>query len=155
MCGVAGLFDFTGKLDLKSNKIEEALEFIKYRGPDESHYIEADDYFCGGAVRLSIEALEFGKQPISDSRYTIGFNGEIFNYKNLAKNYGLPSSSSTSEVQFLLEAWPLKGPSLFADLEGQFAIFIYDTINRKLVLGRDPYGIRPLFFSFTNKLFSF
>jgi len=37
MCGVAGLFDFTGKLDLKSNKIEEALEFIKYRGPDESH----------------------------------------------------------------------------------------------------------------------
>ena len=76
MCGIAGILDFKKKISFKCNKINRALKLINYRGPDDLHYTNNDELFCGGAVRLSIEALNDGKQPIKDDRYVIAFNGE-------------------------------------------------------------------------------
>ena len=146
MCGIAGIYDFTKKIPSKGEKVNRALKLINHRGPDDLHLVKFDDFFCGGAVRLSIEALRYGKQPIRDSRYTIGFNGEIFNYKELALKYNISVGLFNSEIQFLLEAWKLKGSNMFKDFEGQFAIFIYDSHKKELVIARDPFGIRPLFF---------
>ena len=155
MCGIAGIYDFNKRIESKEIKVNRALKLINHRGPDDLHYINFDDSFCGGTVRLSIEALNYGKQPIRDGRYTIGFNGEIFNYKELALKYNISNNLFNSEIQFLLEAWKLKGSNMFKDFEGQFAIFIYDSRKKQLILARDPYGIRPLFFISNKKFFSF
>ena len=108
MCGVAGILDFKNNVPLKGNKIYRALKLINHRGPDDLHYTNIDSFFYAGAVRLSIEALNYGKQPIKDNRYSIGFNGEIFNYKELASKYKISKKLFNSEIQFLLEAWKLK-----------------------------------------------
>ena len=155
MCGIAGIYDFNKRIESKEIKVNRALKLINHRGPDDLHYINFDDSFCGGTVRLSIEALNYGKQPIRDGRYTIGFNGEIFNYKELALKYNISNTLFNSEIQFLLEAWKFKGSNMFKDIEGQFAIFIYDSHKKQLILARDPYGIRPLFFISNKKFFSF
>ena len=155
MCGVAGIFDFKKKVPLKGNKVYRALKLINHRGPDDLHYTNFNDFFYGGVVRLSIEALNSGKQPIKDNRYTIGFNGEIFNYKELALKYKISNKLFNSEIQFLLEAWKLKGNKMFKDFEGQFAIFIYDSYKKELIIARDPFGIRPLFFISNKNFFSF
>ncbi len=155
MCGVAGILDFRNKVPLKGNKIYRALKLINHRGPDDLHYNNIDSFFYGGAVRLSIEALNYGKQPIKDNRYSIGFNGEIFNYKELASKYKISEKLFNSEIKFLLEAWKLKGENMFKDFEGQFVIFIYDSHKKELVIARDPFGIRPLFFISNKKFFLF
>ena len=155
MCGIAGIFDFKKKISLKGSRINRALKLINYRGPDDLHYINSDNFFYGGVVRLSIEALTYGKQPIKDNRYLIGFNGEIFNYKELALKYNISKKLFNSEIQFLLEAWKKKGNTMFKDFEGQFAIFIYDSFKKELVIARDPFGIRPLFFKSNKNFFSF
>lgn len=154
MCGIAGLFDIYGKVNYKKNIVTKALKFIEYRGPDELNTQEPDNNFCGGAVRLSIEALTNGRQPITEKQYTVGFNGEIFNYKELARLYGLIDPIK-SEVHFLLKAWQKKGKAILKDLDGQFTIFIYDSKKKEIILARDPFGIRPLFFIHDKKFLAF
>ena len=139
MCGIAGHLKKETIVD-SVLRVKSALEMIRYRGPDDLH-IEQFGNFCGGSVRLAIEAVEAGKQPIQSDNYIIGFNGELFNYKALAKKYGLTIEEVNSEVCFLLHAWMKIGPKLFSDLEGQFSIFIYNKLKKELLLARDPYGI--------------
>ena len=155
MCGIAGLLDYKGGVSKKKALLLKALNSIRYRGPDDLNYLTSDNFFCGGTVRLSIEALSSGRQPISDGRFTIGFNGEIFNYQFLISKYKLNSFNIDSEISFLLHAWKLKGEEIFKDLEGQFAIFIYDSQEQILTLVRDPFGIRPLFYTLSNDQVSF
>ena len=155
MCGISGIFSASSNKNANLGKLKSALKMISHRGPDELRFVAADNQFCGGTVRLAIEALDLGGQPVTFGRLTIGFNGEIFNYKHLAKHYQLTGEACKSEIQFLLEAWAKKGTRLFEDLDGQFAIFIYDSQSRELVLARDPYGIRPLFYAIRDDDFFF
>ena len=155
MCGIAGIYSAREDTALSSKRLTAALKLISHRGPDDLKYITSDNVFSGGAVRLSIEALRDGAQPIQIGNLTVGFNGEIFNYKQLAKEYGLGASSTTSEVRFLLDAWSQRGSKIFNDLDGQFAIYIYDSKKKELVLARDPFGIRPIFYTSFNGGFYF
>ena len=155
MCGICGIFSIRSNVNANLGKLKSALEMISHRGPDELRFVAPDNHFCGGTVRLAIEALDLGEQPVTSGDITIGFNGEIFNYKHLAKHYQLGDEAYRSEIQFLQEAWSKKGTRLFEDLDGQFAIFIYDSLRNELVLARDPYGIRPLFFTMHNNNFLF
>ena len=155
MCGIAGIYSSRENVTNSSKKLNAALGLISHRGPDDLKYIASDNVFSGGAVRLSIEALHYGAQPLRVGNLTVGFNGEIFNYKQLAKEYGLGVVSTTSEVRFLLDAWSQRGDKIFDDLDGQFAIFIYDSQKRELILARDPFGIRPLFYTSYNGGFYF
>lgn len=155
MCGICGAFSTRSSINPYLGRLKFALEMISHRGPDELRFVAAGNHFCGGTVRLAIEALDFGEQPVTSGDVTIGFNGEIFNYKRLAKLYKLGDEASRSEIQFLLEAWSKKGTSLFEDLDGQFAIFIYDSRKNELLLARDPFGIRPLFFTIQDNNYLF
>jgi len=147
MCGIAGVYRYQKHIGLRAESLNAALKLISHRGPDDTRSVVVDDDFMAGSVRLSIEALEGGAQPITIGNLTVGFNGEIFNYKELARKYELEGLAVSSEVHFLLHAWRKKRFDLFHELDGQFAIFIYDSSKQELILARDPFGIRPLFYA--------
>lgn len=98
--------------------------------------------------RLSILGLgDDGKQPMksADGRYWISFNGEIYNYLELASEFGLSTTSGT-DTEVLLQLWSLKGVGAIALLDGFFAFAIWDTERKELTLARDKTGVKPLYY---------
>lgn len=157
MCGIAGII-FSPEIDERRTIVENMLRSISYRGPDESGIYHSKKATLG-CVRLSIIDIEGGKQPLSDSsgRYWIVFNGEIFNYIEL-REFLLKKSirfKTQSDTEVIVQLFSLYGPDCLSMLNGQFAIAIWDRQKEELFLARDRIGIRPLFYHFNNRFFSF
>ena len=88
MCGISGIYSTrkkTSELDIICKKM---IDKIIYRGPDEQ-LIKSHKNFSGGVARLAIESIKTSQQPVENEKYILGFNGEIFNYKDLIKKYNL------------------------------------------------------------------
>jgi asparagine synthase (glutamine-hydrolysing) len=145
MCGIAG---FIGKNN-QEQTIKLMVKAMAHRGPD------GDGVFCSdgialGHARLSILDLsDSGAQPMysDDGNLVMVFNGEVFNYKELAKKL-LPGvalkSSSDSEV--VLKLYEKMGPDALAHFRGMFAILIWDKQKQELFGARDRLGIKPLYY---------
>ncbi len=150
MCGIAGYFNIRNHNDTEPRLLERMIWSIRHRGPDGFGFLQ--DGLVGLAhARLSIIDLEGGWQPICNEDKTVWviFNGEIFNYielrEQLVKQGHLFSTSSDTEV--LVHLYEERGEDFVNDLNGQFAIALYDTRKQSLLLIRDRMGIRPLFYS--------
>jgi asparagine synthase (glutamine-hydrolysing) len=153
MCGIAGgWWKETGQLDAR---LLRALEKMRYRGPDDSGY---ELYPAGNSVvalghtRLSILDLSSaGHQPMlsADKRFSIVFNGEIYNYRELrAELQGLGYSFvSDSDTEVLLAAWTQWGRACLARLAGMFAFVVLDRHAGTLTCVRDAFGIKPFFYA--------
>lgn len=147
MCGIAG-FQAKGIGD-KECIIRPMLGVIAHRGPDACGVRFVDDV-CLGHVRLAIIDVEHGKQPVesADGRYSLIFNGEIYNYVELRqelinKGYKLKTYAD-SEV--LLYMYIEYGERIFEHLNGMFAFAVYDLVEKTLFLARDHFGIKPLYY---------
>ena len=124
---------------------------MKHGGPDdEGVYVDAEAGLALGHRRLSlIDLSQLGHQPMHyHSRYTISFNGEIYNYQELragliALGYGFCSQSDTEVILAGFAAW---GTGVFARLNGMFALAIWDAQEKLLYLARDASGIKPLYY---------
>ena len=145
MCGIAG---YSGReID---GLMRRMLDRIRHRGPDdEGEYKDGNIHV--GMVRLSIIDLSGGHQPISneDGSIWVIFNGEIFNYLELrheleAKGHDFRTSSDTETIVHAYEEY---GVSFANKLNGMFTIAIWDTRKRQLLLYRDRFGVKPLFYS--------
>jgi asparagine synthase (glutamine-hydrolysing) len=154
MCGVVGFIGGTTCRDERITAIRRGLRSIVHRGPEEVGYYH-DPYFTLGTVRLSVVDLALGKQPMmsANSRFLVGFNGEIFNFLELRAE--LESSGVTfytrSDTEVLLQCLATWGvDQALQRLNGQFGFAFYDRRERKLVLGRDPLGERPMYYSVMN-----
>ena len=123
MCGIAGIFT-TNKTDL-SKKINKGLKIIDHRGPDKTQF-SITNQFAGGTCRLAIEALNEGTQPFEDDTFIAGFNGEIFNYKDLINKFNLSREKCNSEIKTLVALFVKLDIEFVNYLNGQFAIFIYN-----------------------------
>ena len=160
MCGFTGVFS-RRKIEAGIlNSLKNSQNKTLYRGPDEQNLIVLDDIALS-FNRLSINNLNDGKQPllfkgINEADNSIAcFNGEIFNYKELELAY-LSKPYNRDEIGVLTDLYKLIGVDFFNLLNGQFAIVVYDAKLKKLILGRDPFGIRPLFYSeYINDSFVF
>ena len=152
MCGIYGIFSENISAVHLKQKTRNGLKLIKHRGPDETNLLMTDN-FSAGVNRLSIEAINNGKQPIQDNNFIIGFNGEIFNYKKLIIDFNLKNIKS--EIELLLILWNRFREKFIKYLKGQYAIFIYDKNEKNVYLFRDPFGIRPVFYSQTKNDFIF
>ena len=156
MCGLLGLICPTEETAGYSvNAVANALPCQRHRGPDES------DTWQGGEVvlgfnRLSIIDLEHSHQPLTwgppenPQRYTITFNGEIYNYlelrAELIEQYGARFGTD-GDTEVIVAAYHYMGPQSVGRLRGMFAFMIWDS-ERKVVYGaRDPFGIKPLFYA--------
>lgn len=155
MCGIAGFV-------LNSNAINQSLNDIVYgmidymhqRGPD-ANAVLVNDCAALGHCRLAILDLDVrANQPmVSDNgRYTITFNGEIYNFRELRSE--LESEGvvfhTNSDTEVLLSLYARYSEKMLPKLRGMFAFVIWDSQTRELFLARDPYGIKPLYYSQTK-----
>lgn len=148
MCGIAGILRFNSK-PVENREIKRMTDVISYRGPDgEGQWINAGKNMGFGHRRLSIIDLsENGKQPMhyAEGRYTITFNGEIYNYIELremlsTKGYRFFSGSDT---EVLMALYDLKKEKSLDDLDGMFSFAIWDEKEQTLFCARDRFGEKP------------
>ena len=161
MCGIAGICNFTG--DWKEN-IERMKRHMKKRGPNADGTWSSEDHrVVFGHQRLSIVDLSAGgAQPMTShsGRYTMTYNGEIYNYKELAdkllKDGSVTAFRGSSDTEVLLEAFEAYGiEKTLAFCKGMFAIGLYDHENGEITLIRDRIGEKPLYYGFVNGCFTF
>jgi len=149
MCGIAGKVNLDGRSEPPSIELlQKMVRSITHRGPDEFGYYR-DEHAGLVHARLSIIDLATGQQPLSneDGSLWIVFNGEIFNYIELRKDllsrgHRFKTQSDTEVVVHSYEEW---GKECFPKFNGQWAIALWDSLRKKLVLCRDRVGVRPLF----------
>jgi len=157
MCGIAGYI--ATELPPRGSVDSAMRDAIRYRGRDSEGEWSDDANARLFHSRLSIISLGDGDQPMADvsDRFTIVFNGEIYNYVELRQHYkelgGRFRTSSDTEV--ILEGFKLKGPAVCQDLNGMFAFAIWDRVERRLFLARDRLGKKPLFWMGQNGRFYF
>lgn len=147
MCGIAAIF---GK-KIEQDKVLNILNIQHHRGPDAQKYYRSD---CDHATllhnRLSIIDLrEEGNQPLTDSsgRFTIAFNGEIYNYIELRSELSSKWEFKTStDTEVLLAGYSIYKEGILDKLIGMFAFVIWDNIDKKAFVARDRFGVKPLFY---------
>jgi asparagine synthase (glutamine-hydrolysing) len=150
MCGILGAF--SGEPSLRS-KFSESLSTLKHRGPDGSSiatWTIAGSQLVFGHHRLAIIDLSHSAdQPMSNNNGdTIIFNGEIYNYVELASELEQENLilSTASDTEVLLQSWKAWGTHAFEKFDGMFAFAIFDSQEKQLVLARDAFGIKPLYY---------
>jgi asparagine synthase (glutamine-hydrolysing) len=144
MCGIAGAID--GSVGRAAAWVELLNEGQSHRGPDHS-VVARVGAFTLGNTRLAIQdPSPDGNQPFvsADRRFTCVFNGEIYNYRRLIKRYGLHVRSSC-DGEIVPELWSKLGVASVAELRGMFAIAVVDSLEERLYLARDAFGIKPLY----------
>ncbi|WP_219416129.1 asparagine synthase (glutamine-hydrolyzing) [Pseudonocardia nigra] len=149
MCGLLGLLTAGADAAARTGPIAGALRCARHRGPDESGTWNDPDVVFG-FNRLSIIDVERSHQPLqyADGRYTIVFNGEIYNYvelrAELAQRHGA-TFATDGDTEAIVAAYHHWGPAAVNRLRGMFAFLIWDAQERVLFGARDPFGIKPLF----------
>lgn len=147
MCGIAGFISKNNKLN-REKYIENVIESIKHRGPDEFGVFNEND-ICLLNTRLSIIDVAHGHQPfISDDKNIIVVqNGEIYNFVEIQEELiekGIRFDTH-SDTEVILRAYEYYGTDCFTKFNGMFAIAIYDKKKETLILGRDRLGVKPLY----------
>ncbi len=161
MCGISGIYNYLEKPISKNNIIKKIIKIQHKRGPDDNGIWESNcNKLCFGHNRLSIIDLSSrASQPFVsiDEQYTITFNGEIYNYKELKKELIKENVKfkSESDTEVIIESYKHWGIQFVKKLRGMFAFAIWDNIKKELILARDPFGIKPLYFSKKNNILFF
>ena len=167
MCGICGIVNFDKKA-IDKLELSNFTNSLKHRGPDsKSHFISQNNQVGLGHTRLSIiDVSPRGSQPMIsiDKRYSITFNGEIYNYIELKKeleNLGYSFYSDT-DTEVLLNSYIEWGEECQKKFNGMWAFAIWDELEKTLFISRDRYGIKPIyyyqyknFFYFASELKSF
>ena len=162
MCGICGYLqteDCETAKEAGRELLQKMTALISHRGPD------AEGTYCSQGLGLGFRRLtiidlsEQGNQPLfsENRRYSLVFNGEIYNYKELREDliaHGYQFQSRT-DSEVLVHGYACYGPKLLSKLRGMFAFAIWDNVERTLFLARDPFGIKPLYYSCNTKDGSF
>ncbi|QNI75215.1 asparagine synthase (glutamine-hydrolyzing) [Synechococcus sp. MVIR-18-1] len=158
MCGITGLINLNGD-SVSPVILKKMTDAIVHRGPDgEGHWI--DESVGLGHRRLAIIDLSpAGHQPMisSDHRYVLSYNGEIYNYRELraeleAEGFWFRSQTDSEVVLNALAHW---GHDALLKFNGMFALALWDRKESSLLLARDRYGVKPLYYSFQSGVFAF
>ncbi|MFN5182597.1 MAG: asparagine synthase (glutamine-hydrolyzing) [Bacteroidota bacterium] len=166
MCGINGIFSSSIPVKERIKKVEQMNNSLAHRGPDASGLWSSNEISLGHK-RLSIIDLDSrSNQPLHsfDGRYTIVYNGEIYNFKDLRFELSrAPHGSSfspypfktSSDTEVLLAAYIRYGKSCIDLFNGMFAFAIWDNFNKELFLGRDRLGVKPLYYFYESGNFIF
>jgi len=150
MCGIAGILDLTGNRPIADGIVQKMTRAIIHRGPDEEGYFKSPGVVLGSR-RLSIVGLADGQQPVTneDRSVSVVFNGEFFDYREkyaelVARGHRLVTHCDTEIIPHF---WEESQGGMFVLLRGQFALALWDERRSCLILGRDRFGICPLYWT--------
>ncbi len=154
MCGIAGVVNFNNASPISQGLLENMVNTLYHRGPDEAG-MAIHGSAALGMRRLSIIDLSGGSQPIYNEDKSIWtvFNGEIYNFPDLKKELESKGHifKTNSDTEVIVHGYEEYGMDFPKHLNGMFAIALHDTRKNKFILVRDHVGIKPVFYSFTNK----
>lgn len=160
MCGIAGVVRRDGSPELLG-LVEQMRLALHHRGPDDSGtWLASGENAAFAHTRLSVlDPTAAGHQPMSlpGGRYTITYNGEIYNFAALRQrlaNDGVEFHSH-SDTEVILRMYEAYGPACVAQLRGMFALAIWDNYEETCFLVRDRFGVKPLYFQHDNGALTF
>ncbi|MBM3844318.1 MAG: asparagine synthase (glutamine-hydrolyzing), partial [Verrucomicrobia bacterium] len=158
MCGIAGMLNFDGE-PTSPAILRRMTDAIRHRGPD------GEGQYCDGPMGLGHRRLAIldlspaGHQPMMspDGRYVLSYNGEIYNFQELRTELEAAGCTfrSRTDTEVLLSAWQKWGERCLTRFNGMFAFALWDRTERELVLARDRYGIKPLYWGRFGESFIF
>ena len=159
MCGIAGILNSVMSKDVLLASVKKMTDVLSHRGPDrEGIFVSENGAYALGHRRLSILDLSHASdQPIFSScgRYVLVYNGEIYNFHELHKAFGLKTEGH-SDTQVLIELIAHLGvEKALSYLNGMFAFAVIDRKERRLYLVRDRVGKKPLYYGYVNSQFVF
>jgi asparagine synthase (glutamine-hydrolysing) len=147
MCGIAGIYHFDAKPSDATRTAQAMAAAIAHRGMDDKGTFE-NEHVVLAHQRLSIIDLETGHQPMSneDGSIIVACNGEIYNFKDLRKNLKARGHtfSTSSDTEALVHLYEDLGLDMFDRLNGIFAFALWDNREKRLILARDHFGVKPL-----------
>ena len=152
MCGIAGAFHYQSRQPVREAVLKDMARVMVHRGPDDEGYYQSANGSLGLSFRrLSIIDLSGGHQPMTtgDGRYTIIFNGEIYNHIDLRADLEARGIrfQTRADTEAILYAYQEYGADCLTRLQGMFAVAIWDEVEQSLFLARDRVGIKPLYFA--------
>ncbi|HKB29247.1 MAG TPA: asparagine synthase (glutamine-hydrolyzing) [Streptosporangiaceae bacterium] len=159
MCGIAGCLALTPSAGPDTHWVDVAAKRLAHRGPDDDGSYSDYDIALGFKRLAIIDLSPGGHQPMcsADRRYWMVYNGEIYNYIELAEELRAQGvtlrTSSDSEV--LLETYARTGREVVRKLRGMYAFAIWDSHRRELFCARDPFGIKPFFYRVDSGMLRF
>lgn len=159
MCSISGFYhplaDYSANFAEYQQILEHMTKTLRHRGPDDSRYLLSNR--CGLAhTRLSIIDLKNGSQPmeytVDGFSYQIAYNGEIYNLPVLKRELLRLGYTfrTTSDTEVLLLSFLEYGPDFVRRIDGIFSFAVYDSRHETLHLFRDPFGVKPLFYTFLD-----
>ncbi len=161
MCGIAGVFDTNSQSTVNEKLLKRMSDVIVHRGPDSEGQYISENHQCGLSFRrLAIIDLSVsGNQPMStpDGRYTIVFNGEIYNHREIrdeliALGYKYHSGTDTETILYGFAEW---GINVIEKFVGMWAFAIWDAKLNTITASRDRVGIKPFYFYYRDGVFIF
>ncbi|HEX3070886.1 MAG TPA: asparagine synthase (glutamine-hydrolyzing) [Thermoanaerobaculia bacterium] len=162
MCGINGIVSFRAEAPLVDrDELLRTREAMRARGPDATGIWMSDDGRTGlGHRRLSIiDVSDRANQPMvsRDGRLVLTFNGEIYNFAELRAELERESETfdTNSDTEVVLRMYAKRGTAMLSRLRGMFALAIWDSRDRTLLLARDPYGIKSLYYAYDGATFRF
>ena len=154
MCGIVGLVAPT----IDRDRLLQANDLLAHRGPDDAS-VYVDEGVGLGARRLSIIDLQGGRQPLcnEDGTVWITYNGEVFNAPELRQDleYRGHSFATLTDTEVIVHGYEEWGLDVVSRLRGMFAFGLWDTRRQRLVLARDRFGIKPLYYARVGGAFAF
>ena len=150
MCGIAGILDLAGQRTVPEGAVEAMAQALFHRGPDEEGYFRRNGVQLASR-RLSIVGLADGQQPIAneDGSVSVVFNGELFDYVEQRAELQARGHRFVThcDTEILPHLWEESQEGMFLRLRGQFAVALWDERKHQLTLGRDRFGICPLYWT--------
>jgi asparagine synthase (glutamine-hydrolysing) len=153
MCGIAGVASMAGRSTINLAGLEAMTDSLLHRGPDEAGHGICDGVALG-MRRLSIIDLEGGSQPLYNEDHSIRvvFNGEIYNHRELRRGLEARGHQLVTQTdgEVIAHLWEELGPRFPSVLNGMFAIALHDVRAKRVVLVRDHFGIKPLYYGLVD-----
>ena len=157
MCGIVGIINWYGQ-PVDADVLRQMSSKIRHRGPDDNKIWVKGAAGLGHQRLAIIDLTAAGAQPMvsEDGRYQIVFNGEIYNYRELREKYCRGQVfRSASDTEVLLSLLTRRGTEILQEVKGMFALALWDNTMQQLLLARDPFGKKPLYYWQNKRVFLF
>lgn len=155
MCGIAGIFYFKSESAQKPVNADKILQLLKHRGPDNQSCVNFKTSHLFHSRLEIVDTTEASNQPYisSNKDQALVFNGEIYNYKKFYELF--PDHKTSGDVEVLFKLLQEKGKECLNLLNGFFSFGFYDEQKNNLLVARDRFGVKPLYYFYDDQKFAF